>query len=326
MSKINEINENLIKQFGSELSYWKKIYRYLVFLMLTSSLSCSSLKHTNPTNDIATNNQSDKITKNNPADPLPRKNVKRIFMVILENTNAYEALAQPFLKKLAHEGALLDEYFGITHPSQPNYIALIAGDTMGVKGDANENLDGKMLIDLIEEKGLTWKSYNDGYPGNCFLEERSKKYVRKHQPFLSFKSVQSDPKKCSHIVSSNELEKDVASGKLAHFNLFIPDLNNDGHDTGAKYAERWLAKTFGNLLKNPAFIKDTLFIVTFDESNNIFSNRIYTSLFGQAIKSGYVSEKPYNHYSMLKTIESLLGLESLNRKDLDAALIDDVWN
>lgn len=50
--------------------------------------------------------------------------VDRVFLVILENENAGAALQQPFLKQLADTGAYLANYHALTHPSQPNYIAL----------------------------------------------------------------------------------------------------------------------------------------------------------------------------------------------------------
>src|SRR5262245_34559496 len=52
---------------------------------------------------------------------------QKILIVVLENTNFDEAIEQPFLKVLADRGAVLTNYFAQTHPSQPNYIALVSG-------------------------------------------------------------------------------------------------------------------------------------------------------------------------------------------------------
>src|ERR1700676_4302528 len=124
----------------------------------------------------------------------------KIMMVVLENTNYDAALHQPFLAALAKRGALLANFTAEAHPSQPNYIALISGATHGVTSDANVSLEGRQIGDLLEAKGLQWKAYAEGYPGNCFLGTEHGTYVRKHLPFLSFKSVQNDQQRCARIV------------------------------------------------------------------------------------------------------------------------------
>ena len=110
----------------------------------------------------------------------PGKLFDRIIVVVLENTNYDDALRQPFQSSLARNGALLTRYSGITHPSQPNYIALISGSTQGVSGNQNINLSVKHLGDLLEEKGHDWATYAEGFPGNCFTGSSYGNYVRKH--------------------------------------------------------------------------------------------------------------------------------------------------
>src|SRR3989442_14338307 len=74
----------------------------------------------------------------------------KIMIVVFENTDYPHALGRPFFGKLAKEGALLAGYYAVAHPSQPNYIALVAGDTMGVSSDRNATLDALNLADLLE--------------------------------------------------------------------------------------------------------------------------------------------------------------------------------
>jgi len=110
-------------------------------------------------------------------------------IIILENANYRDALAQPFLSNLAKRGALLSEFYAEARPSLPNYIALTAGTTAGLTSNAPVSLDLHHIGDLLEGKGKTWKVYAEAYPGHCFLGERSGTYVRKHVPFLSFENV-----------------------------------------------------------------------------------------------------------------------------------------
>src|SRR4051812_44209837 len=89
---------------------------------------------------------------------------KKVFIIVLENADYDRALKQPFLHQLSKQGALLTNYFAITHPSQPNYIALISGSTFGINSDKDVNLTGNHIGDLLEAKGLNWKVYAEGYP------------------------------------------------------------------------------------------------------------------------------------------------------------------
>src|SRR5471030_910061 len=93
---------------------------------------------------------------------------KKAMVIVLENTDYDEALKQSFLSSLLKQGAGFTHYLAVTHPSQPNYIAMIAGDTIGVSEDSNVDLKGKNLADLLEAKGLSWKVYAEDYPGNCY--------------------------------------------------------------------------------------------------------------------------------------------------------------
>src|SRR5712691_2845401 len=65
---------------------------------------------------------------------------KKVLIVIFENTAYQGAVSQPFFAKFAKEGALLTNFLAETHPSQPNYLALVSGDTHGVISNNKVNL------------------------------------------------------------------------------------------------------------------------------------------------------------------------------------------
>jgi hypothetical protein len=248
---------------------------------------------------------------------------KRVFMIVLENEDASNAIKQPFMAKLASKGALLNNYSAITHPSQPNYIGLTSGGLWGIADDSNHTVDVRHIGNLIEEKGLTWKSYAEGYSGGCNLSAVIGTYYRKHEPFLSYKNVQSDPARCARIVNSSQFSADLAAGTLPNFSFYVPDINNDGHDTGVAYADKWLSSTFSSLIDDPNFMKNNLFIVTYDEGSQ--GNQIYTVLYGDSVVAGTVSSQATGHYALLATIEKYLGLGSLGQADATATPIDGIW-
>ena len=262
------------------------------------------------------------------AGQMPAQNgpaFEKVMIVVLENTGFQDAVRQPFMARLAREGALLSNYHAITHPSQPNYIALIAGTPSGVTSNSPVTLATRHIGDLLEAKGMSWKAYAEDYPGDCFLGKEASAYARKHLPFVSFRNIQADGQRCrARIVNAGELPRDIAAGRLPQYSLYVPNLNNDGHDTDVAHADRWLARTFGPLLQDPRFTRGLLLVVTFDEDDDR-ANHIYTSLWGPGVRAGVTSDARYDHYSLLRTIEDAFGLGTLGKNDATATPISGVW-
>jgi hypothetical protein len=88
--------------------------------------------------------------------------------IIGNKTNA------PYINTLVAGGANFTAYNSITHPSQPNYIAVYSGSTMGVADDDNHSLTGQTLDTILTSSGHTFVGYVEaGSP-------------RKHNPWESF--------------------------------------------------------------------------------------------------------------------------------------------
>jgi hypothetical protein len=254
----------------------------------------------------------------------PARNFDHVFIILLENGNYSEAIAQPYLKQLAGQGALLSNYFAVAHPSYPNYLALVAGSTFGINSDSQTTLTQTSLVDLLGKAGISWKFYAEQYPENkCFTGTQSGDYVRKHLPVLSFKNVQSDPALCGKVVPASQLNKDLVAGNLPDYSFYVPDLKNDGHDTGVAYASKWLAGFLPPLLKG--FGAGTLVVVTFDEAESGSNNQVYTVLAGPPVKPGSSNNTGYTHYDLLRTIEDNFQLGNLGREDAKAKDISGIW-
>ena len=251
-------------------------------------------------------------------------NFNKVLVIVFENTEYANAIKQPFFSSLAKEGALLTNFKAAIHPSQGNYIAMIAGTTFNITNDKPIDIKDRHLGDLLEEAKKDWKIYAEDYPGNCFLGATSGDYARKHVPFMSFVNVQQSPARCAKIVEGKEFFRDFSAGKLKDFSMYIPNLKNDGHDTGVAIGDKWFNQTFNSILHSPQFPKDLLVVVTFDEGTTL-NNQIYTLLFGANIAAGSKSTRANNFYSLLRTYEDSLGLGSLNKNDVSAQIIDDVW-
>lgn len=249
----------------------------------------------------------------------------KVVFVIFENTNYSKAIAQLNFANYATKGLLLTNIIAETHPSQGNYVALISGSTFNITNDKNIDLDSKHIGDLLVQKGLSWRVYAENYPGNCFTDAVSGKYVRKHVPFLSFKSVTQNQNNCKNIESESRFDEDFKNNNLANFNLYIPNIQNDGHDSGVDFAGKWLESRFGKFLNNPDGLGDTLFVITFDESGVSLKNQIYTAIIGKNIQASSQDNTLLSHYSLLKLIEDEFDLGNLGQNDSTANSINIKW-
>lgn len=267
------------------------------------------------------------LLANNTIEPSPPAQVfDRLLTIVLENKEYDDAACDPYLKDLMKRGALLSNFNAITHPSYPNYLAMIAGRTFGIWTDIQKTIYGPTVVDLLESHNLTWKNYAENYPGHCFLKSDADRYARKHVPFLSFKSIQKDPERCAKVVNADEFSKDWSSRQVPNYMFYTPNLDNDGHDTNLTRATQWLKGFLEPLLADAEGMKGTLIEVTFDESGSFLErNQVLTLFIGPMVKPGSVTAREYNHYSVLKTIEDNFSLGTLGRQDASATAIQDIW-
>ncbi len=248
------------------------------------------------------------------------------------------------------------------------------------------------IADQLEAKGLTWKGYMEdmgnipsreaatcghpaiGGPDNTQRAMVGDQYATRHDPFVYFHSIIDRPVCAANVVPLTGLEADLKSADTTANYVFItPNLCHDGHDGGENgrkcvdgqpgglvSADRFLADTVPAILASPAFKKDGLLIVTFDEADidvkfdkaansvemeggdasaccgeqagpnlgpdaKVFGNlpdkgpgvlgmgggRIGAVLISASIRPGTVSKTPYNHYSLLRSVEDIFGLDHL---------------
>lgn len=265
------------------------------------------------------------------APPAGMAKVARVIVIMLENEDASSAERQPFLSQLAAEGALLGDYHALLHPSQPNYIALVAGSAFGIHSDAAVSIDGQHLGDLLDAAHVSWKVYAEDYPGGCFLGEAwaaaKGAYVRRHVPFASFLDVTTNSDRCRQTLhDGDEFDADVAAHTLPRFSFYVPNTWNDGHDSGVAAADAWMRQRFEPLMRDPDFAAGTLLVVLFDEADTSSTNQVYGALWGAGIQPGSVAYDYYDHYSVLRTIEEIFHLGTLHRHDETAPVISGIWS
>lgn len=262
--------------------------------------------------------------------PQPAKfPVDRIILIMLENTRYSKAIKEPFLKALAarKDALLLTKHTATVHPSQPNYLSIWFGDFFGHKSNSNIDLDKGHLGDLLESAGLSWKMYCEGYPGGNFTKSDKGQYCRKHAPAISAKNVTGNPDRFARcVVGEEQFDKDLALGKLPNLSLYIPDNENNGHETGVSFASKYLEKRFGKLLGDAAFMARSLVIVCFDEDNGDEDNHVYTCLVSGALAQEPKVVQGTTHYSLTRLIRETYGIPmALTKNDQTAPQLTGLW-
>lgn len=251
---------------------------------------------------------------------------KKVVWIVFENIDYSKALAQPDFNSITKNSLLFTNLTAEAHPSQGNYIAMIAGSKLNVINDSVIDLKETHVGDLLEKANLKWKVYAEDYPGKCFTGKSSGQYVRKHVPFMSFLNVTQSSSRCLNIEDETNFFPDYNQGTLPEFSMYIPNMKNDGHDTGVEYAGKWLGKNFGQLLSNPAKLGDVLFIITFDESGSSSkTNQIYTVMAGSKIRAGTQNAQAINHTALLKMVEDEFMIGNLGRDDAKAPVLEGLW-
>ena len=236
----------------------------------------------------------------------------------LENVlgNTSEA---PYLNSLAASNGLATGYSGVSHPSLPNYLAMVGGSTFGVTDDCTGCFQsGPSVADRLEAAGKSWKAYQEGMPSPCFVGS-SGRYAQKHNPFIYFDAIRNNPARCARIVPYGQLSSDFGGGGAPNFAFITPDLCNDTHDCPIATGDAWLSRQVPAIMSSPAFAGSrSLLVVTYDEGEG-GSDLVMTVLAGSGVKAGYRSSAGYSHYSLLRTIEDNWGLAPLAGDDRGAS-------
>lgn len=273
----------------------------------------------------------------------PRPLVPRfehITIIMFENKEFGSVIGNPLMpnyNRLARDYTLLTQYYAIRHPSLPNYIALMGGDTFGIDRNCSDCfINAPSLPDLIEQSGRTWKTYQEDMPEPCFLGDKGD-YVQKHNPFVYFDPIRLDRVRCERsVVPLTVLTTDIAAMSLPNFLFIKPNICNDSHDCGLDVADAWLTNLLITLIPALDTTGDPyLIVMLFEEGQGNHTccglpepggGRVPVVLYSPQVKNGFEDPTPYTHYSLLKTISETWGLPYLGHAaDESNALITAPW-
>jgi hypothetical protein len=232
---------------------------------------------------------------------------RHIFVIILENHGLNDILGNtadaPYLNQLADSYGIATRYFGVTHPSLPNYLAAISGSFQSIWDDcpagatitcapqafagqltaqeANQAAGtahmfaGQTLVDQLEAHHLTWKAYMQSMPGVGYTGGYAGLYGQKHDPFMYFSSIRNNPTRMQRIVPYTQFAADLQSSSFPNFAWITPDVCNDmhgasncsGYDSLIAQGDAFVHSAVSAIMGSPAWNEGSAIVIAWDESD-----------------------------------------------------------
>ncbi len=272
-------------------------------------------------------------------------NFQHVFVIMMENTSYTSLIGNPnapFINSTAKNYGLATNYFGVTHPSQPNYIAATSGSTNGVTNDNDVTIPVTNIVDQLEANGKTWKAYMQSL-SLCVTKLDhacgNQLYERKHNPFVSYTDVQNNPARMANIVDLSQFSTDLANNTVPNYSWISPDQCHDMHGRASTASDPCDFSQVQSLIATgDAFLKSTVkqimnsqawqnsnsaIFITWDESDFPFNDtsgccdavpgggHVVSLVLLSKNETARTSSVAYNHYSMLSTIEGAWNLGCL---------------
>lgn len=239
-----------------------------------------------------------------PPEVMPHP-LRYVFLIVMENKSAVEALTGPFTASLTARYGVASNYHAVSHPSVPNYLALTSGSTWGVSDDSYHALPKHDLGTQLTAAGLPWHAYMEGLgQGGCLNSPLP--YDPGHNPFAFYGGA------CpANVVPLSQLAGDL-SGNTPRFVWITPDRCHDTHDCSVAVGDQWLEETVGEITSSAVWKSHGVLFITWDEDDGAAANKVLT-LIVTPWSTHRESDKAFDHYSLLATIEDHLEVGRLGK-------------
>ncbi len=228
---------------------------------------------------------------------------RSVFLIVMENHSMDEALQGAYTRQLASQAGVATNYHAITHPSVPNYLAITSGQTWGVTDDVYSALPARDIGHQLTAANIKWRAYMEDL-GSQGCVDSPPPYALRHNPFAYYGGA------CpSNVVPFSKLAPDLAA-KATRFSWIGPNTCHDQHDCSTSVGDGWLRQTIGMITSSASWQANAVIFITWDEDDGSAGNQVLTLVLRPDVKHR-TSTVSYDHYSLLATIEDILGVPRL---------------
>ena len=229
-----------------------------------------------------------------------------VVVIVLEN-HGYNSIigksAAPYINSLAQQCGLATNYFAMTHPSLPNYLAMTGGTTAGVTDDKLPSAHPLRNASIFSQEGSSWRAYGESMPSNCYLKNSSDGlYVAHHNPAPYYTTIRT-------ACQSQHVPLPASPSFAAAYTLVKPNLCNDMSSCSVTTGDNWLKAFVPKVLASPEYKNGNLVLfLTWDEGGGkTGTNHVPLIVVGPTVPAGLRISTNFTHYGLLGTVEGLLG-------------------
>jgi phosphatidylinositol-3-phosphatase len=252
---------------------------------------------------------------------LPRLHHTWVF--VMENHSLGQILGHsaqaPFLNRVAHRHRVATRFYAPSHPSLPNYLAMISGSTHGCSSDrCTGGFLGPTLAGQLSARGLGWRGYFEGLRHRGYVGGNRGQYVRHHNPFAYFRSVTSNARERGHLWPFRAFARGLHNPPALTY--VVPNNAHNMHDGSIRAGDRWLAHWVTRVMHSGGYRHGGVIFIIWDEGHNDRSGCCLPGIHGGRIPLFIISRHsvanhrltaPRTTYSLLRTLESGFRLPHL---------------
>ena len=239
---------------------------------------------------------------------------QHVILIVEENHSYSQVIGkQPYETALAKACGLASNYRALSYPSLPNYIGMTSGaipSNIAAK-DCQPSGSCTTASASIFGQVASWKVYAESMPAPCAKANTSNGlFVPRHTgaPYFTALAGCSAGDVPLGTTGSGALQAALGSGSLPAFSLVIPNTTDDAHSGCLSCADRWLATWIPKIVASPAYAAgSTAVFITYDSDARNSGNHVATIVIAPSVRAGTVSSTAFNHYSLLRTEEDILG-------------------
>ncbi len=299
------------------------------------------------------------------ADGVPA--FSHVFVIVGENTS----LSQLTMKNATYQlgqikpnSAWLTDYWGISHYSTSNYVAMTSGQFLPCHqadekpATCNQNVPN--VFGQLTDAGISWKAWNESMPQGCYLVDAGENrtgnaYRVKHNPAAyyqdiagsDFSGTTGDSFCAQHDVpmgttapnDKSSFESMLAAGtNVPRFNYIVPNMCEDGHDNckpegnTIKQFDDFLQREVPKIMDSPAWDANSVIFVVYDEGQDggpgkavhFAGGHVPFAVIGDLVHNAQYADFE-NHYNLLRTIEDGFGLGYAGAAATSAPIAQ-IWN
>ncbi len=246
------------------------------------------------------------IAASAPCGHQPVATYTHVVWIMLENEGdaVLGSSSAPYFNRLSDECGLATNYFALSHPSLPNYIALTSGSTQGIVDDGDPSVHHLAGPSLFSQLGSRWRTLAQSMPSACDRVTTTL-YAARHNPAVYYTTI-------TGSCERHDVPLTYPLNLSAAFTMIVPNVCDDMHSCPISDGDAWLRRVVPLIVASPQYQSRSLVLfITFDENDLMPSNRVPTLVVAPSTPKHDRVGARFTHYSLLRTTESLLHLTSL---------------